>query len=137
MEKKTATAATNIEQIIEVAPHKTAAVRPLTTYHENYQSQTTRHAGHCWSRSELISGVLLWTPSHGRTKSGQPARTYIQHLCTDTGCNPEDLPEAMDDRKGWREVMMMMISVCVWRVPYVANKKRFLTSLKDFRFSFG
>ena len=25
------------------------------------------------------SGVLLWTPSHGRAKAGRPARTYIQH----------------------------------------------------------
>ena len=59
----------------------------------------TRHAGHCWtSRDELISDVLLWTPSHGR-----PARTYIQKFCVDTGCNPENLPEIMNDRKGWWE----------------------------------
>ena len=38
----------------------------------------TRHAGHCWrSRDELISVVLLWTPSHGRAKVRQPAQTYI------------------------------------------------------------
>ena len=60
----------------------------------------TRHADHCWrSRDELISDVLLWTPSHGRTKAGRPARTYIQKLCVDTGCNPEDLLKAMDDRE--------------------------------------
>ena len=29
------------------------------------------------SRDELISDVLLWTPSHGREKTGQPAGTYI------------------------------------------------------------
>ena len=41
----------------------------------------TRYAGHCWrSRYELISDVLLWTPSHGRAKTGRPARTYIQQL---------------------------------------------------------
>ena len=58
----------------------------------------TRHAGHCWrSRDELISDVLLWTPSYGRAKAGRPARTYMQQLCEDTGCSPEDLPEAMDD----------------------------------------
>ena len=28
---------------------------------------------------------------------------YIQQLCEDTGCNPEDLPEAMKDREKWRE----------------------------------
>ena len=64
----------------------------------------TRHAGHCWrSRDELISDVLLWTPSHGRAKAGRPARTYIQQLCPDTGCNPVDLPEVMDVWEGWRD----------------------------------
>ena len=64
----------------------------------------TKHAGHCWrSRDELISDILLWTPSQGRAKAGRPARTYIQQLCTDMGCCPKDLPEAMDDREGWRE----------------------------------
>ena len=64
----------------------------------------TIHAGHCWrSRDELISDVLLLTPSHGRKKAGQPARTYIQQLCIDTECSPEDQPEAMDDWEGWRE----------------------------------
>ena len=64
----------------------------------------TRDARHCWrSKDELISDVLLWTPSHGRAKAGRPARTYIQQLCADTGCSPENLPEAMDDREGWWE----------------------------------
>ena len=31
-------AASNIEQVMKAAPHKAAAVRPLTTHHENYQS---------------------------------------------------------------------------------------------------
>ena len=31
-------AASNIEQVMEAAPHKAAAVQPLTTHHENYQS---------------------------------------------------------------------------------------------------
>ena len=52
---------------------------------------------------ELISDILLWTPSHGRAKAGQPAMTYIQQLCANTGCNPEDLPEVMDNREGWWE----------------------------------
>ena len=68
------------------------------------QSRWTRHAGHCWkSRDELISDVLLWTPTYGRAKAGRPARTCIQQLCEDTGCSPEDLPEAMNDREKWRE----------------------------------
>ena len=31
-------AASNIKQVLEAAPHKTAAVRSPTTHHENYQS---------------------------------------------------------------------------------------------------
>ena len=68
------------------------------------QARRTWHAGHYWrSRDELISDVLLWTPTHGRAKAERPARTYIQQLCEDTGCSPEDLPEAMNDREKWRE----------------------------------
>ena len=58
------------------------------------------HAGHYWrNRDELISDVLRWTPSYGRAKAGRAARTYIQQLCEDTGCDPEDLPEGMNDRE--------------------------------------
>ena len=68
------------------------------------KTRRTRHAGHCWrGKDELVSDVLLWTPAYGQSKAGRPARTYIQQLCDDTGCNPEDLPEAMNDRETWRE----------------------------------
>ena len=74
---------------------------PIT---KTIQVRRTRHARHCWrSRDELISDVLLWTPAYGQAKAGRPARTYIQQLCEDTRCSPEDLPEAMDDREKWRE----------------------------------
>ena len=76
---------------------------PIT---KTIQVRRTRHAGHCWrSKDELISDVLLWTPTHGCARVGRPARTYIQQLCEDTGCNPEDLPEAMNDRERWRETV--------------------------------
>ena len=68
---------------------------PIT---KTIQARQTRQAGHCWrSKDELVSDVLLWTPAYGQSKAGQPARTYLQQLCDDTGCNPEDLPEAMND----------------------------------------
>ena len=76
----------------------------LTPIAKTIQVRQTRHAGHCWrSRDELISDVLQWTPTYGRAKAGRPARTYIQQLCEDTGCGPEELPEAMNDREKWRE----------------------------------
>ena len=49
---------------------------PLVT--KTIKVRRTRRAGHCWkSRDELISDVLLWTPSQGRAKAGRPARTYV------------------------------------------------------------
>ena len=74
---------------------------PIT---KTIQIRQTRHTGYCWrSRNELISDVLLWTPSHGWEKAGRPGRTYIQQLCVDTGCSPGDQPEAMNDRERWWE----------------------------------
>ena len=55
------------------------------------------------SKNELISDVLLWTPGYGQANAGPPARTYIQQVCEDTGCSPEELPKAMNDREKWRE----------------------------------
>ena len=76
---------------------------PIT---KTIQVRWTRHARHCWrSKDELVSDVLLWTPTYGQAKAGRPARTYIQQLCEDTGCNPEDLLEAMNDREKWREMV--------------------------------
>ena len=34
----TSVLASNVEQVLETAPQKAAAVRPLTTHHENYES---------------------------------------------------------------------------------------------------
>ena len=74
---------------------------PIT---KTIQVRRTKHTGHCWrSGDELISDVLLRIPTYGRAKARRPARTYIQQLCEDTGCSPEDLPEAMNDREKWRE----------------------------------
>ena len=65
----------------------------------NIRIKRTRHAVHCWrSNEELISDVLLWTPTHWCARVGQPARTYLQQLCTDIGSCLEDLPEVMYDR---------------------------------------
>ena len=84
--------------------HSTMQYGHLPPITKTIQVRRTIHAGHCWrSRDELISDVLQWTSSHGRAKAGRPARTYIQQLCTDTGCILADLPGAMDDRDGWWE----------------------------------
>ena len=109
-------------------------VPPIT---ESIQARWTRHAGHCWkSKDELVSDVLLWTPPppYGQSKVGRPARTYIQQLCDDTGCNPEDLPEVMNDkgdveREGqwypcWPHDMMMMMLQTVHKLDFNSYEAR-------------
>ena len=81
------------------------------TYHlsRKLKIRRTRHSGHCRrSRDDLISEVLLRTPSYGRVKAGRPAQTYIQPLCVDTGCSSEDLPEAMDDSERGSGISVLM-----------------------------
>ena len=88
---------------------------PIT---KTIQVRRTIHAGHCWwSKDELTSDVLLWTPAYGQAKAGRRARTYIQQLCGDTGCSPEDLPEAMNDReKWWERVRDIRASGTTWYI---------------------
>ena len=94
---------------------------PLIT--KTIQVKRTRHAGHCWrNRDELISDLLLWTPTYERAKAGRPSRTYIQQLCEDTGCSPEDLPEAMNDReKWWERVRDIRASGTTWWWWYMSE----------------
>ena len=52
---------------------------PIT---KTIQVRRTRHAGHCWrSRDELISDVLLWTPTYGRANSGD----QLEHTYSSSG----------------------------------------------------
>ena len=53
----------------------------------------------CLMAYQPHKGCTPVDPSHRQAKAGQPARTYIQQLCVDTRCNPEDLLEAIDDRE--------------------------------------
>ena len=73
---------------------------------------------------KLISDVLLWTPSHGQASVGWPTRTYLQQLCTDTGCSLEDFPEVTNNGDKWLErvreirvsTMMMMMTHIQWTI---------------------
>ena len=60
------------QQILEAAPHQTAAIQPFT-YLTNHPSKT--------KKDELIRDVLLCTPTHGHTGVGWPATTcFVQTL---------------------------------------------------------
>ena len=93
-------AASNIEQVLEATPKKHQLYGHLPPITKTIKVRRTRHAGHCWkSRDELISNILLWTPSLSQAKAGRPAWTFIQQLCEDTACSPEDLPKVVNDRE--------------------------------------
>ena len=82
-------------------PTKQQLYGHLSPITKTIKVRRTRHTGHYWrSRDELISDILLWTPSHGRANTGWPARTYIQQLCADIGYSLEVLRDAMGDRDG-------------------------------------
>ena len=109
---------------------------PIT---KTIQVRRNRHAGYCWrSRDKLISDVLVWTPTYGRAKAGRPARTYIQQLCEDMGCSPEDLTEVMNDREKWRERVRDIRADgktwwsfnCLQRIIIISYPKRYNLSKK-------
>ena len=89
---------------------------PIT---QTIKERRTRHAGHCWRSSELISDVLLWAPTHGRTRPGRPTKTYIEQLSEDSGCHAEDLPRAMSDREEWRRRVMAIRATSATRWWYI------------------
>ena len=53
------------------------------------------------SKDQLISDVLLWTPTHGHTSFGLVEKTSVLQLDMDTGCRLKDLPRDMTDKVGW------------------------------------
>ena len=89
----------------------------------------TRQAEHCWrSRDELISDVLLWTPSHGRAKARRPARTTysssvrIRDVTLRT-CQKKWTIGRSGDREEWHDKMIRWW----WRL------RKLRTSLSPYR----
>ena len=56
--------------------------------------------------NKLISDVLIWTPTRGLDRVGQPATAYLYQLCPDVECNLKNLLGAIDDRYGWGEAKL-------------------------------
>ena len=87
-------------------------IPPLTTI---LRERRMRFAGHCWrAKQELISGLLLWSPRHGKNRPGCPSTTYIYQLCRDMECTPDDLPALMQDRDEWRDRLHVRVSSTGW-----------------------
>ena len=91
-------AASNIEQDLAATPNKVPTIRKLSKLDEPDMQDTAGEAG---TSSKVM---YSYRPTHmAEKKQDEVARTYIEQLCEDTGCGPEDLPEAMNDREKWRE----------------------------------
>ena len=65
-----------------------------------------RHAGHAFRHPELtLNSVLLWEPSHGKTKRGRPKLTFVDTIRRDTGVKSvEEIGSMMAGRDSWRKL---------------------------------
>ena len=130
--------ASNIEQDLAATPHKAPTIRPPTSHHENYPTQTNQTCRAMLEKQGRAHKCCTPMDSHiWPGKAGRPARTYIQQLCEDTGCSPEDLPEAMNDREKWRKRIsvpvtrhdddddddtMRLVSMMMMMIPCVSSR---------------
>ena len=62
-------------------PTKTAVLCPFTSHLTNHPRKISK-----------IIDVLQWTPIHGHTSVGYPAKAYIHQVCVDSRCHLEHLP---------------------------------------------
>ena len=84
-----------MEQVLAATPHKAPTIRPPSQTNQTCRTLLEKQGrAHKWCTP---MDPHIW-PSKSRTTSSN-----IQQLCEDTGCNPEDLPGAMNDREKWRE----------------------------------
>ena len=71
---------------------------------QTIQLRRARYVGNCWrSMDELISDIILWTPTHGHTSIGWLAKIYIHQLCADTEYHLENITRVMTDRQMVRQ----------------------------------
>ena len=63
-------------------------------------------AGHCIRHPELSASTLvLWQPTIGAPRTGRPAVTYVDNLCSDLEVEDVDeIKTAMYNRMQWREL---------------------------------
>ena len=85
-----------------------AGLPPRTT---KIMERRLQFIGHCQrSDTELVSKVLLWTPTKGKRKRGRPSRNYIQQLEEDIQLKLEEAKTALLDRDTWREPVKSRVS---------------------------
>ena len=94
-------AASCSEQILEVAPHKTATILPFLSHLTNHPSKTNKTF---WALLEKQGWSHKYhSPTNGHTNVGWSAKTYIHPLHSDTRCCAQDMARTMADGNGWQE----------------------------------
>ena len=64
-------------------------------------------AAHCSRRqNEPVSELVFCTPTQGSRAQGRPRLTYPKLLSLDTGLEPQELHNLMQDRVLWRKFIM-------------------------------
>ena len=94
----------SIKQVLATTPHETPTIRTLAPHHENHTSQTNQTRGTLLEKQGRAHKRCTPVDPHiWMCKSRTTSTNLHTATCEDTGCNPEDLPEAMNDREKWRE----------------------------------
>ena len=94
--------------ILDTAPNKIAGLQPLTSHHINHPSKMNKTCSKHPDKQKR-------TPIHGHTSVNGPVKSFIRHLCADTGCRLEDLPGVMADRDGrWDRVKWICAISTTW-----------------------
>ena len=71
-----------------------------------------KHLENCWRiKDELISDILLLTPTNRLTSVSWPTKVYIHLLCMEVRYCLEDLPRAMANRDGWQERVKVILAI--------------------------
>ena len=112
------------EQILEAVIYKTASIWSLPLISENMPVRWTKHAAcHKKRREKLISDILMWTPPHGHTRISWLAKSYIHHLCADTGYSrgptKNDRQEGLKGIHAIRIILWWGVCVCMYIYIYI------------------
>ena len=87
-------------------PTRHQPVRPPAPYQENYsQLDEPDMQDTCWTKQRWTHKRCTLMDPHTwprKSRTTQLERTFSSYG-EDTGCCPEDLPRAMNDREEWRE----------------------------------
>ena len=97
-------------------PTKLQLHGPIPNISTIVSERRMRFAGHCWrAKQELAIDLLLWSPNHGKRRvDRRPAITYIDQLCRDARCLPNDLPALLQDRDGRSDRLMNASASSTW-----------------------